>query len=104
MCANPYYDNDKKKVKAIETSEILFSCLRFLVNALQDLFYSQNSGGKINLKLWDKGVPRSGLWGTDYIYFYDLSCLSFGIKEIKNHVLRLTANVRFKFRISQLGN
>ena len=47
MCANPYYDNDKKKkkVNAIETSEILFSCLRFLVSDLQDLFYSQNSRG-----------------------------------------------------------
>ena len=46
MCANPYYDNDKKKkVSAIETSEILFSYLRFLVNDLQDLFYSQNSRG-----------------------------------------------------------
>ena len=30
MCANPYYDNDKKKVNAIETSEILFSCPLYL--------------------------------------------------------------------------
>ena len=53
MCANPYYDNDKKKkVNAIETSEILFSCLSFLVNDLQDLFNGQNSRGKINLKIY----------------------------------------------------
>ena len=63
MCANPYYDNDKKKVKAIETSEILFSCLRFLVNALQDLFYSQNSGGKINLKTVGQGSSSLRVMG-----------------------------------------
>jgi len=60
-----------KKLNAIKTSEILF-----LLNDLQDLFYSEvKICGKIDLKMnWyvktplhgQKGVARSGLWAPGF--------------------------------------